>query len=261
MFEAILFDLDGTLLDIDMEFFLGRYFQEMGEMAAGQGFEESKLLMEQILKSTDVMIRDKNPYITNEDVFMQHFFSCLPVDEEKTRAFFEEFYRTGFPRLEKYAAAFSGVRQMMSGVFASGAKVVVATNPVFPRAAIQMRLDWADVGHFPYDLITSYEVMHYCKPHAQYYQEIADYLGVQPSECLMVGNDRAEDLVAGLVGMKTFLVEDRLIDRGSDQFTPDWKGRLPGLFSFMEKVTQKRRKKMVKATGSTLAEGKYIETM
>ncbi|MEQ8200070.1 MAG: HAD family hydrolase [Syntrophomonadaceae bacterium] len=240
MFEAILFDLDGTLLDIDMDFFLARYFQEMGQMAALHGFEEPGILVGQILKSTDVMIKDKNPHICNEDVFMRHFFSCLPVDEARTKAFFEEFYRTGFPRLHKYCGAFSGVRQMMSGLFASGTKVVVATNPVFPRAAIQMRLDWAEVGHFPFDLITSYEVMHYCKPNPQYYQEIADRLGVEPSDCLMVGNDRDEDLAAGLVGMKTFLVEDRLIDRGLDEFTPDWRGRLPELYRFMEEIAEKR---------------------
>lgn len=240
MFEAILFDLDGTLLDIDMDFFLTRYFQEMGTMAAGQGFKEPEILVEQILKSTDVMIKDKNPYICNEDVFMQHFFSCLTVDEARTRAFFAEFYKTGFPRLQKYCSAFSGVRQMMSGVFASGVKVVVATNPVFPRAAIQMRLDWAGVGHFPFELITSYEVMHYCKPSPQYYQEIADHLGVEPSHCLMVGNDRDEDLVASLIGMKTFLLEDRLIDRGLDEFTPDWRGRLPELYGFMEEIARKR---------------------
>lgn len=240
MFEAVLFDLDGTLLDIDMDFFLARYFEEMAHLAALHGYQEPEAIVAQILKSTDVMIKDKNPSICNEDVFMQHFFRSLAVDSVQTRNFFEEFYRTGFPRLEKYCGAFSGIRQMMAGVFASGIKVVLATNPVFPRRAIQMRMDWAGVGHFPFDLITSYEVMHYCKPSPEYYQEIADYLGIEPSACLMVGNDRDEDLAAGIIGMRTFLVEDQLIDRGDERFTPDWQGKMPELFRFIEEVVQKR---------------------
>ena len=52
-------------------------------------------------------------------------------------------------------------------------------------------------------------------------------------DCLMVGNDTGEDLVAAAVGMKTFLVEDRLIDRGRGHFPPDWRGRLPDLFAFL----------------------------
>lgn len=240
MFKAILFDLDGTLLDIDMDFFLTKYFQEMGMMAAENGFKDPQLIVKQILISTDVMIKDKNPYICNEEVFMQHFFSSLSVDKVQTRAFFDEFYRTGFPRLQKYCGTFNGIRQMMEQIFTSGAKVVIATNSVFPRRAIQLRLDWAGVGDFSFDLITSYEVMHYCKPSPEYYQEIADQIGVEPSACLMVGNDRDEDLVAGLIGMKTYLVEDRLIDRGNNIHTPDWRGSLEDMFAFMNEISQKR---------------------
>ena len=32
--QAVLFDLDGTLLDIDLETFLGRYFRGLGDAAA-----------------------------------------------------------------------------------------------------------------------------------------------------------------------------------------------------------------------------------
>jgi FMN phosphatase YigB (HAD superfamily) len=33
MFKAVLFDLDGTLLNIDMDFFLRQYFAKMMEIA------------------------------------------------------------------------------------------------------------------------------------------------------------------------------------------------------------------------------------
>jgi len=233
MFEAILFDLDGTLLDIDMDIFLPQYFGEMGRMAARSGCCDPQQLVAQILSSTAAMIRDVNPDTSNEDTFMEHFFGSLQVDEIQMRAFFDEFYRSGFPRLQKFSRPFAGVREMMAGVFARGLKVVIATNSVFPCRAIQSRLEWAGVSDFNYQLLTSYENMHYCKPYPQYYQEIAAKLGIEPALCLMVGNDAWEDLAAGEIGMKTFLVEDRLIDRGGNTYHPDWRGSLQDLFSFV----------------------------
>jgi FMN phosphatase YigB (HAD superfamily) len=240
MFEAILFDLDGTLLDIDMDFFLTKYFKEMGRMAANGGYCDPQQLVGQILKSTDVMIRDIDPKVCNEESFMQHFFNSLQVDEVEMRAFFDEFYLTGFPRLQGYCKPFAGVPEMMAQVFARESKVVIATNAVFPRRAIQLRMDWAGIGHFPYELVTSYENMHYCKPNRQYYEEIAANIGVEPSACLMIGNDVDEDLIAGKIGMKTFLVQDRLIDRGNSTYSPDWRGSLQDLFRFLEHSGPKR---------------------
>ncbi|MEA4924690.1 MAG: HAD family hydrolase [Syntrophomonadaceae bacterium] len=234
MFEAILFDLDGTLLDIDMNFFLTKYFGEMSKMAAISGCCDPGQLVTQILESTEVMIGDLNPRTRNEEVFMGHFFSRLKTDEIRMRAFFDDFYCTGFPRLQEYCRPFQGIPQMMKKVFKEGYKVVIATNSVFPQKAIQTRLDWAGVGNFPYELLTCYENMHYCKPHLQYYQEIADNLGVEPAACLMVGNDTNEDLAAGKIGMKTFLVENCLIDQGNNTCRPDWRGSLQDFFKFID---------------------------
>lgn len=240
MFKAILFDLDGTLLDIDMDFFLTKYFEEMSRMATVSGCCDPRHLVAQILESTEAMIRDINPQTSNEEVFMQHFFGCLKTDEVKMRAFFDEFYCTGFPRLKKYCRPFAGVPQMMDKVFMNDYKVVIATNSVFPKKAIQTRLEWAGVGDFPYEFLTCYENMHYCKPNLQYYQEIVNNLGVEPSSCLMVGNDTNEDLVAGELGMKTFLIEDCLIDKGNNTYCPDWRGSLQDLFEFIDGLSYNR---------------------
>ena len=89
--------------------------------------------------------------------------------------------------------------------------MVVATNPVFPLQAIRERLRWGGFGDTEFTLITSYENMHFCKPRRQYYKEILRMLGRKPAECWMIGNDVGEDLVAGELGISTFLVQDYLI--------------------------------------------------
>lgn len=236
MFEAVLFDLDGTLLDIDMNYFIPKYFEKMMVMAKDCGIDEVETMAKQIYKSTDVMIKNTNPQYTNEEIFMADFLSKFPIELEKALKFFDHFYINGFPKLYMHAKPFLGIPEMMNNIFNQGFKVVIATNSVFPKTAIEHRMEWAGVKDFDYHLITSYEVMHACKPQPDYYLEIAEYIGVKPENCLMIGNDIGEDLVAGQVGMKTFLVEDRLIDRGIN-LIPDWRGNLTDLFRFFENMT------------------------
>ncbi|MEN6349104.1 MAG: HAD family hydrolase [Syntrophomonas sp.] len=235
MFKAVLFDLDGTLLNIDMDVFLGHYFKKMQEIAVKEGFPEDSGIVERIFKSTGVMIDNRDPQSSNEEVFMQDFLNSWQYPKEQVQAFFNKFYEQGFPQLRSYCQPFPGIPEMMENLFSRDLKVIIATNAVFPMTALQQRLDWAGVGHFNYDLITSYELMHFCKPHQEYYEEITEQIGVDPKDCLMVGNDKGEDLPAGKVGMKTFLVEDMLIDNGSD-LQPDWSGSLQEFLAFMKKL-------------------------
>jgi FMN phosphatase YigB (HAD superfamily) len=236
MFKAILFDLDATLLNIDMDFFLKKYFEKMVIMASEWGFNHPEKLVQSVFKSTAVMINDINPATSNEEAFMRDFLADgIFGSEDSVKAFFDNFYEVGFPQLAKYCKPIPGMAEMMESLFARGFKVVIATNAVFPLKALTHRIDWAGLGHFDYELVTSYEIMHFCKPHPEYYLEIADKIKVHPGDCLMVGNDVGEDLPAGLVGMKTFLVEDMLIDGDAD-YKPDWQGSSLDLFKFLEHI-------------------------
>jgi HAD superfamily hydrolase (TIGR01549 family) len=234
MFKAVLFDLDGTLLNIDMDYFLKQYFRKMVELAAEMGYKEGGRLVEQIWSSTEKMIADLDPRSSNEEVFMRDFYKNWPYSPEEFNPFFEKYYEERFPRLKEFCSSIPGVPEMVDYIKEQGLRVVIATNAVFPISALQDRLSWAGLGHCDFELITSYEDMHFCKPHVQYYQEIVEKIGVRPEECLMVGNDTGEDLPAGSIGMKTFLVEDMLIDKGADH-KADWRGRFHDLFDFVRK--------------------------
>jgi FMN phosphatase YigB (HAD superfamily) len=187
----------------------------MMEFAHEAGYhEEAGRLVEQVYRSTDAMIRNLVPHISNEEAFQQDFYQNWNIPSQEFNKFFDNFYERGFPQLKKFTRPFPGIPEMMEKVFARGFKVVVATNAVFPLKLYSSVLIGQESVIFLMILITSFELMHYCKPHPQYYQEIAQYIGVSPEHCLMVGNDIGEDLPAGTVGMKTFLVENLLIDKG-----------------------------------------------
>ncbi|MGI6453642.1 MAG: HAD family hydrolase [Syntrophomonadaceae bacterium] len=236
MFKAVLFDLDGTLLNINMDQFLKQYFRKMQEMAVSQGFTGVERLVQQIMLSTDAMIKNLDPGLRNQEVFERDFYQHWHYPHHEFQKFFERFYREGFPQLKQYTRPFTGVPEMLEEVFNKGYKVVIATNAVFPMTALIQRLEWAGLGQFPFDLITSYENMHFCKPQIQYYEEICQIIDTEPDQCLMVGNDVGEDIIASKLGMKTFLVENLLIDRG-EGFTPDWRGSLDHLFMFIRELT------------------------
>jgi FMN phosphatase YigB (HAD superfamily) len=231
MFKAILFDLDGTLLNIDMQQFIPKYFKKMALMASKEGIPDAGQLVEQVYRSTGVMIADKNSAVTNEEVFKQDFFAATGWEEEPVLKFLDKFYAEGFPLLQKHSASFPGIPQMMEKLVAQNIRIVIATNAVFPLTALEQRLAWAGLGDFNFELITSYEIMHFCKPHPEYYQEILSLIGLPAEECLMVGNDIGEDLPAGTIGMKTFLVENMLIDKGIS-YKPDWRGDLNDFYRF-----------------------------
>ena len=232
MFDALLFDLDGTMLNMEIDKFLPLYFKEMVQAAEKHGLPGQELLAK-VIASTDVMVNTKNPGVTNEEAFWADFQKNWQYDFQKTYDFFQLFYDQHFPLLKSHFDSYPIAKDIMNEAFSKGLKVVIATNSIFPLQAITERLNWAGIEHFPYDLITSYEIMHYCKPHPDYFLEIANMLQVKPQRCLMIGNDTGEDLVAGKVGMKTFLVENLIIDRGTD-FVPDWRGSINDLHEFLK---------------------------
>ncbi len=210
MYKAILFDLDGTLLPLDMDKFVQEYFKRLSSYCA-QIVEPQKFIKE-LLTATQLMI--KNPgHFTNEDVFMRAFLPAINQEKTKMEPLFEKFYREEFPKLKGQLQNTILASRIVAKAVEKGYKIVLATNPLFPQLAIQHRMEWAGVKNYPWELVTSYENFYSAKPNIAYFQEIADKIGLEPQECLMVGNDVQEDMVASEIGMGTFLVTDYLIDR------------------------------------------------
>ncbi|MDO8987216.1 MAG: HAD family hydrolase [Coriobacteriia bacterium] len=209
MLKAVLFDLDGTLLDIDIEAFLGTYFAALSEALAEVFGNEGDLrqAMRAVSDATGAMMLPHEEH-TNRQVFYAKFKSLTGVDLAEHDELLERFYRDVFPTLDAGIAPALGGSESIAAARECGLRIAVATNPIFPRAAILHRMAWAKISPDQVDVITDFDLMHATKPHPAYFRETAALLGVDPTDCLMVGNDRVLDLSAADVGMLTFHVSE-----------------------------------------------------
>lgn len=233
MLQAVLFDLDGTLLPIDQKRFVTAYLKELSDFASP--VIEPDEFKDALLASTAAMVTGNHPELTNEEVFWKNFELRLGKRSTYLKPLLEKFYDEKFGQLSYLAYPCPEARILVKTAIKSNFRIALATNPLFPLTAILSRMSWAGVDDLPWDLITSYEKMHYSKPHTGYYLEIAELLGVQPVECLMVGNSVKDDLVAGSLGMKTYLVTDCLLGDPAKICKADWHGSIQDLAMLWEK--------------------------
>jgi HAD superfamily hydrolase (TIGR01662 family) len=209
--QTILIDLDDTLLDNDMECFLPPYFEALGRRMAR--FIAPDKLVKILLSSTRVMMKNQDPTVTNQQAFDADFFPRLGLPEAQLRSIIHSFYEEDFPALKRYTRPRPQARPLVQTLFDQGYQVIIATNPMFPRRAVEHRLDWAGVLDFPFQLVTTYENSHFCKPNPRYYREIIGRLDSHPEEAIMIGDDFGNDIEPALqVGIYTYWINDSVGD-------------------------------------------------
>ena len=67
-------------------------------------------------------------------------------------------------------------------------------------------------------------------------------LGKLPHQCMMVGNDVEEDMVASRLGIKTYLITDHLINSRNNPIICDYQGTYEDFYSFVCKLPEAGRK-------------------
>jgi FMN phosphatase YigB (HAD superfamily) len=209
MLKAVLFDLDDTLLGNSMDTFLPAYFQALTRYL--DHLIPPERLIAQLMRATKAMDANHNRHITNEEAFASAFYPALKPDRSTLERHFQHFYVDEFPKLKSLTRRRREARSLVEWALGRGIQVAVATNPLFPRVAVEQRLAWAGVpvDDFGYALVTTYENMRATKSHPAYYREILSRLGRRCGECLMVGDSWEMDVLpASSVGLQVYWVTD-----------------------------------------------------
>ena len=209
--KNVLFDLDGTLLPMDMERFTNGYFQLLTEKMAPRGYDPNALI-DAVWAGPAAWVKNDGSRL-NEEAFWAKFAQAFGAEALADQPVFEAFYANEFQRARQFCGYDPLAAQAVEAVKASGRRVVLATNPIFPAAATRSRLSWAGLEPADFELVTTYENSRFCKPSVGYYRDILDRLGLRGEECLMVGNDMTEDTAAAEAGMGVFLITSCLINK------------------------------------------------
>ena len=211
MIKTVFFDLDGTLLPMDMDAFTHIYFKNLAIKAAPLGYEPEALI-KNIWAGTVTMVKN-NGGCLNEQAFWDYFCSVYGKDAINHKPVFDEFYSNEFCKAKEACTPTEKSAEIIALLKEKGVPCVLATNPLFPKVATENRIKWAGLDKNDFLLFTTYENSHYCKPNPKYYVEILEKLNLDPKECLMVGNDVNEDMIAEVLGMKVFLLTDCIINK------------------------------------------------
>ena len=226
--KAILFDLDKTLLEIDLDKFVSEYLNLLAQSVATLHISPKKFISK-IFKASRAVERN-NGHIINEEVYAKAFFPLEGYSREEVEPLFNDFYKNDFHKLKQYAKRKPEAREVVQKAFNKGYDVVIATMPILPRSAIEQRLEWAGIADFPYRLITTIENSYATKSlvHLRYYEQILDRIGYSAENCLMVG-DEERDMICKLLGMHTFLIEGNSKKWYNSVPEPTYRGSLEDL--------------------------------
>ncbi len=220
-YKAILFDLDGTLMPMDNDKFEKLYLSTLGQKLAP--FIEPKSLMKNMMEALQVMMQDESN-VKNETIFFDHFKEKIGHELfSELEPKFDDYYRNEFEVLKTGFDDNTEMIRTIDYLKDKGYRLIVATNPMFPPIAVEKRLEFSGLDIDDFDFVSNFQIHTATKPQERYYEEVLRHNNLKAEDCLMVGNDMEEDMVAKNLGMDGWIINDYLISRKGEDIS-DWSG-------------------------------------
>ncbi len=231
---TVFFDLDGTLLPMDEDVFIQTYFKGLVMKLAPHGYDPDGLV-KAIWTGVKAMVKNDGTG-TNEEMFWKEFTEFYGEKCRQDEGVFEEFYRNEFQQVKSVCGFDADAAKVVQELKNMGLRLVLATNPFFPKVATESRVRWAGLVPEDFVYISTYENSHHSKPNLDYYKEIMRKVGVSGEECIMVGNNADEDMITEQLGMKTFLCPDCLINKSGKDISGYKQGGLADLLDYVKSM-------------------------
>ena len=191
-YRAICFDLDGTLLPMDIDEFMNVYFRAIAAFVASRGHDPEPFMAG--LRAGTAAMGANDGSRTNAEAFWPVMLAHVDPAEADWRALADEFYATEFGRIGEGFEGDPAVPRVLGELAAKGYPLALTTMPMFPLAAVEWRLRWAGADPAAFARITHYENARSIKPKPRYFAENLAALGVEGTDVLMVGNNTLEDM-------------------------------------------------------------------
>ena len=214
---------------------LKAYFTELCNRVCPVLHIQPEILIKGVWKGTEAMVKNDGSR-TNLQVFWESCSKICGTEILTHISEFDDFYNKEFLEVQKSCGYNPLAPETVKVLKQKGYRLFAATNPLFPTVGTNNRLKWAGVNPSDFEIVTSYENSSYCKPNTEYYREILSSINCEPENALMVGNDVSEDMVAGKIGMKVFLLTDNLINKNNEDINKYPHGGFDELKKYIEKM-------------------------
>ncbi len=234
--KAVFFDLDGTLLPMDQNLFVKSYLGSFAQKLVAHGYDPKQFVQAVWMGVSAMVQNDGKRY--NETLFWEQFEKIYGQKAFDDMPVMDEFYQKDFDKSKQVCGFNPNAKLVVDEVKNMGLKVVLATNPIFPAVATQKRMSWAGFAPDDFDLYTTYENSRFCKPNLAYYKDMLDQLGLKAEECLMVGNDVTEDMVAQKLGFKVFLLPACIINMDNKDISCYPQGDFNDLLEYIKQLVE-----------------------
>lgn len=232
--NTFLFDLDGTLLPMNQECFIDGYFKGVSSKLLPYGID-TKTMIGVIWEGTRAMIENDGRMYNNE-CFWNRATDILGEQIRDLECVFLDYYNNEFQNMRKSTQQNPLARHIINLLKDKGYRIILATNPLFPPIATHSRIYWAGLRPEDFELITTYDNCSYCKPNLDYYREIIKRQKLTERQCIMVGNDINDDMVARKLGMEVYLVTDCLINTKGEDIRQYRNGTLEELKDYINEL-------------------------
>ena len=212
-YRAIFFDLDGTILPMDVDEFMEKYVAALIRFVVFHGLDVD-VFRKGLFGGVQAMASHAGEQ-SNAAVFWDVFFDLVLGNRDIWIPLFEQFYENEFNAVGKDVVANPYAAESIKVLQEKGYPLLLATQPMFPLQATKCRIAWANVETHAFCRITHFENSTSVKPKCAYYEENLQAAKLKPHEVLMVGNDTHDDLVCLELGMDAYLITDFLINRNN----------------------------------------------
>ena len=209
-YRAIFFDLDGTLLPMELEEFLGSYYKSIAGFIGAHGFDARAFSAAFQAGAKAMAVHDGTG--TNKEAYWKTFYELVDPEALDWVQVTNDFYEHEFGKVGANVQANPAVARALDTLTAKGYPLLLTTMPMFPHRAVEHRLAWAGADPSYFARLTTYENSTSVKPRLEYFAENLAACGLSGEDVLMVGNNTVEDLAIRGLGADAFLVTDHLLD-------------------------------------------------
>ena len=211
MIKAVFFDLDGTLLPLNEDEFIKLYFGLLCKKMAPLGYIPEELV-KVIWDGTKAMYMNDGSK-TNEEVFWSVFEKYYGSEKLKDKQYLDDFYTNEFKLTKQGCEENPYVLDIIKYCHANNLKVILSTNPIFPKVGTLTRMSFINLKEEDFEYITTYENSNFSKPNPKYFQMLLDKFNLKSDEVILFGNNTYEDGECSLAcGIKCYMVGDYVIN-------------------------------------------------